>query len=134
MAVKRAITTIGVLGALAWSGPGATLDIGPIPWPVFQSDSARTGRLPVLGPQTATIQWQTRVEGTPGSPVVGAGDRIYVATGMLDVDAGGRLYAIDPDGTVLWHVDLAGAPGSTAPAVGPSGAVYVHVNGGSGST
>jgi outer membrane protein assembly factor BamB len=98
-------------------------------WPMFQGDARHTGRSGAIGPLADNLQWQFMVIGTPGSPAVAPDGTVYLPTGMPSIDAGGLLYAINPDGTQKWRVPLAGPPGSTAPAVGLDGTVYVHVNG-----
>jgi outer membrane protein assembly factor BamB len=43
---------------------------------------------------------------------------------MLNTDTAGYLYAINPDGTPKWRLDLPMLPSSTAPAVAPDGTIY----------
>ena len=56
------------------------------------------------------------------SAAIGQNGNLYFGTGYEGSD--GRVYAVKPDGTELWHVDLPNAGVTSSPAVDPSGAIY----------
>lgn len=92
------------------------------PWPQALHDASHSGASTAVGPRTARLRWERRLEGdvTPG-PVVGADGTIYASSNA------GVLHAIDPaTGEDRWTVDGGGPYGldlSTSPAVLPSGIV-----------
>jgi outer membrane protein assembly factor BamB len=122
------------VGAVALSTAGSTTAATQA-WPMFQHDRQHTGRTSLVGPPGTDVLWTFPLEGKPGTPVVAADGTIYLPAGALnEFDPGkGFLYAINPNGTQKWRVDLPGPPASTAPAVGLDGTIYVHMNGGEGN-
>ena len=103
------------------------------PWPMFQHDAQHTGRSAAVGPTTTALAWDFATSGVPGSPAIGADGTIYLPVGRLNEDAGGALYAINPDGTLQWQTPLPILPSSTAPAIGAGGMIYVHGSGDEGN-
>lgn len=120
------IILIGGILAPARS-PAATLA-----WPTFQHDNQHTGRTTLVGPSANDVMWTFPLAREPGFPVTGADGTIYLPVGTTQ-DGDGFLYAIDPDGSQKWSLPLPGGPASTAPAIGPDGTIYVHMNGGEGN-
>ena len=114
------LLAVGLVATAGWAGAS---------WPMFQSNAQHTGRSAAVGPLLANVQWQFQFLGTPGSPAVGVDDVVFLPTGMVGIDAQSFLYAINPDGTQKWRVQLVGPPASTAPAVAADGTIYVHTNG-----
>jgi hypothetical protein len=100
---------------------------------MFQHDLQHTGRSPYSGPVTATLLWSIPVSGTSGSPAIGSDGTIYLPVGMVGDDTDGYLYAINPNGTQKWRIQLDILPSSSAPAIGPDGTIYVHGNGNEGN-
>ncbi len=74
---------------------------GPAHWPTAKYDYQRLGRSPYSGPTTNNLIWETPLsdEITP-SPVIGDDGTIYAGTNC------GDFYAIDPDGEILWSLNL----------------------------
>lgn len=112
-------------GAVKPSHPptGKVADASFAPWPGFSRDARHSGAAAVVGPQTAKIRWQRKLEGpvVPG-PAVGAHDVVYAASN------GGVLHAIDlKTGKDVWSFDGGGPYGfadlSTVPALLPDGEV-----------
>lgn len=133
-----AVRKIGVVTATM--SVAAFLSGGPIPpatsatqaWPMFQHDLRHTGRTSLVGPSSPGVRWTFALAREPGSPVTGADGTIYLPTGSIQ-DGDGFLYAINPNGTQKWRLALPGGPASTAPALGPDGTIYLHMNGGEGN-
>lgn len=98
-------------------------------WPVFQHDAQHSGRETRIGSQTSQTFWNFATEGMPGSPVVASDGTIYLPVGELDTNTTGFLYAIDPDGSQKWRLELDMLPSATAAAIGANGNIYVHGNG-----
>lgn len=111
---------------LSATGDLGTAGLAPSRWPMFQHDPLHTAQVPAPGIRKPILAWKVHVQGQPGSPVIGPDGTIYVATGMLNVDKTGFLYAFTPAGTVRWRFQLPGLPSSTTPAVAADGTIYVH--------
>jgi outer membrane protein assembly factor BamB len=119
--------TVAIVAVLAIPAPAFAH--GHTPWSMFQHDLRHTGRSLAVGPQSANLRWSFPTPGIPGSPAVGGDGTIYLPVGALHSNTTGYLYAVNPDGTQRWRVQLAGPPSSTAPAIAPDGTIYVHANG-----
>ena len=104
------------------------------PWQQYQYGAGHTGRSPYAGPDSPGLVWSFPLVGSPGSPAIDSDGTIYLSTGMLHEDTIGYLYAINPDGTQKWRTELEILPGSTSPAIGPDGTVYIHGSGTGGNT
>jgi peptide/nickel transport system permease protein len=94
-------------------------------WAAERHDPQGTLWSPAAGPTDPLIEWVFQdTAGFPGGPVIDAAGTIYLAS-----DAG-TLYALDPQGNILWQAGLpAGAVGS--PALGKEGEIYVTDQNGS---
>jgi outer membrane protein assembly factor BamB len=65
------------------------------------------------------VKWQFETEGPVSASVtIGAHDNVHIAC------EDGKLYTLDPDGSLLWSCDT-NSPLYSAPTVGPDGSVYV---------
>jgi hypothetical protein len=102
---------------------GKVADASFAPWPGFAHDARHGGAAVVVGPHSARIRWQRKLEGpvVPGA-AVGPHDVVYAASN------GGVLHAIDlKSGKDVWSFDGGGAYGfadlSTVPALLPDGEV-----------
>jgi outer membrane protein assembly factor BamB len=115
------------------AAPTSTPVPGSMLWGMFQHDLQHTGQSPFIGPQKSTPLWTFPTDGVPGSPVIGSEGTIYLPVGMLNTDTVGHLYAINPDGTEKWRIQLDILPSSTTPAIGLDGTIYVHGNGDGGN-
>ena len=81
--------------------------------------------LPATFPVPGDKLWEFNAGfGLSISPAIGADGTIYFGTGA-EQQVSGKLYALNPDGTTKWTIDLAVQPISTAPAIGPDGTIYV---------
>jgi peptide/nickel transport system permease protein len=94
-------------------------------WAAERHDAQGTLWSPATGPTAPVIQWVFQdAAGFPGGPAVAADGTIYLAS------SNGTLYALDPQGSILWQVALpAGAVGS--PALSQAGQIYVTDQNGS---
>jgi outer membrane protein assembly factor BamB len=89
------------------------------PWKSLASDFRRTGLSEKIGPETGCVQWSFETDGAVSASVsVGAGGQIHIPC------EDGRLYTLDPNGSLLWSFD-ANTPLISSPSVGPDGTVYV---------
>lgn len=86
------------------------------PWPMFGHDPQHTGQSLFVGPQTNAIKWTLPIVMT--GIVVGMNETIYGVSG-------GRLYAIDKHGSVIWGPLINSSTGLTTPAIAPDGTIYV---------
>jgi hypothetical protein len=90
----------------------------PAIWPTTQHDFGRTSESTYPGPASNTTDWIFGPTGSiQTSPVIGSDGTIYV------VDSNYHLYAINPDGSILWEQTF--NEGLFSPAIGPSGTIYV---------
>jgi len=89
------------------------------PWPMFHHDLQHTGQSPYLGAQTSNIKWSFQTPQNISSyPIIGIDGTIFI--GSRD----GKLYAINPDGTLKWAYNTGYAVFST-PSIGFDGIVYL---------
>ncbi|MFN8446672.1 MAG: PQQ-binding-like beta-propeller repeat protein [Caldilineaceae bacterium] len=98
-------------------------------WTNFQHDAQHSGYTTQFGPQTNQTLWDFATTGVPGSPAVASDGTIYLPVGELDTNTAGFLYAINPNGTQKWKLEVQMLPSATAPAIGPTGMIYLHGNG-----
>lgn len=93
------------------------------PWPQFQHDSRHTGQSEFQGPQTGNIEWtfETPIPGgqlfiahNPSSPAIGPDSTIYFGAGTQST---GKMYAVNPDGSLKWESEPLPAAAPTSPAV-----------------
>lgn len=90
-------------------------------WGAFKNTSARTGRTPLIGPQSDHLLWENRSVSVNGSnPVIALDGTVYVGSEL------GALHAFRPNGTVKWTYALPLPFQVTAsPAVARNGTVYI---------
>jgi hypothetical protein len=82
-----------------------------------QQNAAYTSASPLLGPTGPQLRWTFGVAAPfPYSPLVGGNNTAYVLSRS-------RLYALRPDGSVLWAAKA--SRGAASPALGPDGTIYV---------
>lgn len=104
-------------------------EIAEAPWPQFQHDARHTGQSPFVGPQTSNIKWSFIPSIVPPrggfveTPVVGPNDVIYFGAGTQST---GRLFALNPNGTLKWQSSLLRAA-PTNPAIITDGMVIIVV-------
>ncbi len=81
------------------------LDNGP--WPIFQHDPQHTGRATSNGPQTPEILWSIDVSHATPS-VVSSDSTIFLGANWSQymVYDTGAVYAVNPNGTVKWRLNL----------------------------
>jgi outer membrane protein assembly factor BamB len=85
-------------------------------WSVDPVDGSSNWRFPV--PTDGDVS-------TP--PTIGPDGRIYMGSDALGA---GKVYALNPNGTVDWTVNLGGAPINVSPALSNDGSVVYFVSGG----
>ena len=91
----------------------------PSKWKSLGGNFRRTGLSQDYGPEVGCIKWQFQTDArVPATTTIGAGDRIHIAC------EDGKVYTLDPDGSLLWTYDT-NSTLLSAPSVGPSGSVYV---------
>ncbi|MCL4557114.1 MAG: PQQ-binding-like beta-propeller repeat protein [Deltaproteobacteria bacterium] len=91
------------------------------PWPRFHRDSQSTGLSPINTiATTGVLKWSYLTgQSIFSSPAIGADGTIYV--GSND----GKLYAINPNGTLKWSYTMNPMGIWTTPAIGADGTIYV---------
>ena len=95
----------------------------PVMW---HYDLRHTGRTSIVGPiEAPTVEWRFNLYGAnfPSSPVIGSDGTIYVGSGGGDQQTGQRFYAINPDGTEKWEINI-GAGIRSTPAISDDGTIY----------
>jgi len=129
--------------SLLWE-PGSLQGNQPY-WPYFGYDRQNTSRSPYLGPGAGPVKIVWHYEADKGrvinqQPTVDKDGTVYFATwGSVDKQAGdyahGKLYAVNPDGTLKWEYDPGPADCprkktwcygtiETSPVIGPDGTIY----------
>jgi len=123
------LVAIGVAGISFMNAQAAAQPQGPVAelvipgghlWASELHDAWGSMWAPVSGPGApASVAWTFEDEtGFVGGPAVAADGRLYIAA------KGGSLYALDPDGSVVWQAALPARPAG-APALDATGHVYV---------
>lgn len=88
-------------------------------WASARHDPYGTHWSQAVGPRTPQVNWTfTDESGFPGGPVVAGDGTLYIASN------GGVLYALEPDGEVIWQTLLPAAPVGT-PGINQSGEIFV---------
>jgi outer membrane protein assembly factor BamB len=117
-------------GTLKWLSP-----IGSAPSlssPVISSDGSiyvgtYSGDL-VAFTSNGVRKWRFSIGGSLSqTPAIGFDGTIYVTSRILPSSSLNGLYAINPQGTLKWRVDM--SPTSTSPTIGSDGTIYVTVPG-----
>ena len=108
------VTTTKSITVIAPGGPLAST-----PQPIFHTNLQRTGLATIAGPTTDMVKWQYATGGViQSSPVIASDNTIYA--GSFD----GKVYALNPGGTLKWSSPVLGLVYST-PAIGSDGTIYV---------
>ena len=104
----------------------ATAAASPI-WPMYRGGPQRTGRSPFKGPTHLRVKWAVHLKHEiAASPAIAADGTLYVGAGPI-------LYALSPEGKILWSHDFVASGHSKehsenftspAPALGPDGTIY----------
>jgi PKD repeat protein len=88
-------------------------------WPKCHRDLNNTGQSPYNGPQTNTTIWNYPTGAINyASPVIGTDRTIYIGSDN------GKVYAINPDGTLKWTCNTGGKILGSA-AIGADGTIYI---------
>jgi len=77
-------------------------DFSPNPWPMYRSDTQRSGNSSNSGPKIPKLKWEFHTEGSISSPVISADGTVYVDS------TDGNLYALDPVGKTKWNFSTTG--------------------------
>jgi len=98
------------------------------PWPMYQGCPNHPGRSPATGPSAPVERWRfdstIPMDWFHGAIALGADGTIYVGSADSHGYALGNLYALAPDGTERWRVELEGV--QAPPAIGADGTIYVN--------
>jgi outer membrane protein assembly factor BamB len=103
-------------------------------WVTFHHDYQRTGRSPVVGPQTLdTFKWRKPVAADTGplgivraSAAIGLQGQIYIAGVRGDVSSAITvLSSFSPDGTRRWRVDMGNGQTDSSPSLASDDTIYV---------
>jgi outer membrane protein assembly factor BamB len=89
-------------------------------WAKFRCDSKNTGLSPYPGPASSTLKWvytPSVLYNIETSPAIASDGTIYIG------NDGGKLLALNPDGTLKWSFDAEGQIRSS-PAIGSDGTIY----------
>lgn len=106
----------------AWIPPAVALS-ADAPWPMYRHDARRTGQSECAGPQAGNLAWRRELPDIVKSgPAMGADGTIYVGCGGEE-SGGSSLYALAPDGSILWSFGTGGGVESS-PAIGQGGTLY----------
>ncbi len=97
-------------------------------WPVKCHDARHTGRSQFSTEDNIGIEkWRFKTIITfDNSPVIDNNGVLYFH-GVYDTRPW-YLYAVNPDGTLKWRVDVGGADDQTTPAIGADGTIYIGTN------
>ncbi|AQT67569.1 Outer membrane protein assembly factor BamB precursor [Anaerohalosphaera lusitana] len=125
-----------------YGGPFTAQPISPDPatdsaWPSLGGGSDRSGSSLAVGPEVGCVKWKLETEGAfQRSVAVGSDGNVHAACGWEDEyetndweeqvlirEQGGKVYTVDPEGTVLWAFETE-SPVTSSPSVGPDGTVY----------
>jgi len=116
LVVFGVIACISTVGSVSAAGNNSTDNTA-----VYKNT---TGQSQYNGPETNTTKWTNDSIYSEGQVTVTKKGTIYV------LGSGGNLYALKPDGTLLWTCDLSGGGGSnSAPVVGNDGTIYAFMYG-----
>jgi outer membrane protein assembly factor BamB len=94
-----------------------TTDLANTTYSEYGGNNNHTGQSNYTGPQTNNTKWIKNISLSSSAVVTGSDGTIYAAS------YDGKLYAIKPDGTILWNYSV-GQIQST-PALGNDGTIYV---------
>ncbi len=123
-------------GTLKWRyQTGGYIDSGPAIGPngtVYVP--VLDGYLYALSPTDGSLLWRFNTQGELSwvSPAIATDGTIYLPSADPTPQDGysqARLYALRPDGTIKWQVQLANNP-HTAPTIGADGTIYLTLNNG----
>ena len=88
-------------------------------WKSLGGDFKRTGLSNSNGPELGFVKWQFTTDGPISASVtIGSGGRVHIPC------EDGKLYTLDPNGSLLWSYD-ANSPLLSSPAIGLDGTIYV---------
>jgi outer membrane protein assembly factor BamB len=123
LSTKAPATPKADIQSSAAIGPDGTIYLGDLP------GNLMAFRDPGRGKELEMI-WRFHPDGESSfhsTPAIAADGTIYLgfSTGGPPADAHGTFYALNPQGQVLWKVDLGGGRQSSSPTLGPDGTVYV---------
>jgi outer membrane protein assembly factor BamB len=106
------------------SGPsptsGGSGGLADSPWPMFRQNLNHTGVSPYdTSANTGQLKWSFTMGRTKSSPAIGTDGTVYI--GSID----GKLYAINPDGTLKWDFITGDYIEWSSPAIDSNGTIYI---------
>ncbi|MBP6964471.1 MAG: PQQ-binding-like beta-propeller repeat protein [Armatimonadetes bacterium] len=108
------------LGALLLSSIPVTAELASNCWPKFRGDIRNTGLSPGPGPGGDDLAWTYTTGGAiASSPAVAPGGTAYFTS------RDGYLYALAPDGSLVWRYGISAYSAYSSPAIDSDGTVYV---------
>jgi len=91
----------------------------PVIWPMYGHDARHTCQSPYVGAQTNNVKWSyTTGDGVVSAPSIDADGAILF--GGVD----GKIYALNPDGSLKWSYSTGFLAVTDSPAIGADGTVY----------
>lgn len=127
VSVCKVLCLVVVLTLCVWASGEA--QPASSPWPMARQNVARTGLTTVTGPAVGQLSWtlsELQIGPISRSPVIGPDGTIYIGSDN------GLLYAVSPQGLILWSFDpqpcitpFCEPTGLSAPAVAADGTIYV---------
>jgi outer membrane protein assembly factor BamB len=87
------------------------------------------GHLFALNPSDGSLKWSHDFYGNcdvgHSSPAISADGTIYIGLRHGTSDNGGDIIAISPDGSELWHKNIANLRVESSPCIGSDGSIYI---------
>jgi len=88
-------------------------------WKTLGGDFKRTGLSDSNGPELGCVKWQFTTDAPISASItIGNSGRVHIPC------EDGKLYTLDPNGSLLWSYDV-NSPLLSSPTIGPDGTVYV---------
>jgi outer membrane protein assembly factor BamB len=125
-AISKMIFVIAIMLTSALVIETAIAQPADSPWPMSRFDAQGTAKSPYTGPDEPAIKWKFGTGYFVNSaPAIAEDGTIYVAS------RDDHLYAINPDGSEKWAVEMGFASPNPylAPAIGEDGTIYITTYG-----
>src|SRR5436309_3429731 len=111
---------LACLACLHASAREASGQLAVSAWPTFQHDLRHTGQSTFNGPASVTLKWTYQgFAPLKSAPAIGTDGTIYFPTIF------GKLYALNPGGSVRWTFKAGQNIKYSAPSIAADGTIYV---------